>query len=92
MKKDLEKLDLKLLSKQRILFRAFFINVIFVLITWLLLLIPACMYFAVWMTGIPPMMLQMSMMGALALWDILAVLIFLVPAIAIYWERKSMLK
>lgn len=92
MKKNTESIqmyDEKLYRKQRILFRAFFINLLLVLFVWLLSFWPGFMYFISVVTGISIGLLYISWIGWLALWKIAAVLIFLVPAIAIYWERKS---
>ena len=49
MKKDFSgKRQMKLLSKQRILFRAFAVNTLLVLLIWALTFVPAVMYFGVW--------------------------------------------
>jgi len=92
MKKDMNDFvairDEKLLSRQRVLFRAFFINLILGLAVWGLTFVPMFLYVAVWTTGISPMMMYFSMIGGIALWQMLGVVLFLVPALATWWERK----
>lgn len=89
MKKEcIEKRNLKLLSKQRIYFRAFFINFLFVVLVWLMTLCPTLMYFAVRITGISLPYLYVSAISFLAIWMLAGIVFFLVPAIAIWWERK----
>ncbi len=78
----------QLLSRQRIMFRAFFINLILGLLVWGLTFIPAFLYLAVWATGISPMMMYFSMIGGIALWQMLGVVLFLVPAISVWLERR----
>lgn len=91
-KESVELHEMQLLSKQRVLLRAFFINLLLGLIVWGLTFIPAFLYLAVWISGISPMMMYFSMIGGIALWQMLGILIFLVPALAIYWERKTIAK
>lgn len=89
MKKDiLAKKDMKLLSKQRILFRAFGVNTLFVMFIWLLSFFPELMYLGVLITGVSAPMFYVYVVGTLALWGLAGVIMFLVPAIAIWWERK----
>ena len=93
MKKDfIEIQNLKLLSKQRIYFRAFFINFALVVLVWLLTLCPQFMYFAVRITGISLPFLYVSAISFLAIWKLAGVVFFLIPAIAIWWERKMLKK
>lgn len=90
MKKSEKQFDVcadALRIKQRVLFRAFFINVILGLLVWGLTFLPGFLYLAVVVTGISPMMMYFSMIGGIALWQMLGVLIFLVPALAVWWER-----
>jgi len=79
-----------LLTRQRTLFRAFFINIILGLLVGALVFIPGFLYMAVVITGISPMMMYFSMISGIALWQMLGVVLFLVPAIATWWERKTM--
>lgn len=89
MKKDyMEKHNLKLLSKQRIYFRAFLINFLFVVLVWLMTLCPSLMYLAVRITGISLPYLYVSAISFLAIWMLAGIVFFLVPAVAIWWERK----
>lgn len=91
MKKKLqEKNDVKLLSKQRVLFRAFVVNTVLVLLIWALTFIPSLMYFGVLITGVSAPMFYVYAVGTLALWGLAGVIFFLVPGIAIWWERKMM--
>ncbi len=90
MKKDFnEKRDVKLLSKQRILFRAFVVNTVLVLLIWGLTFIPALMYLGVLITGVSAPMFYVYAVGTLALWGLAGVILFLIPAIAVWWERKA---
>ncbi len=91
MKKEYkEMLELKLLSKQRVYFRAFLINLLMVVLVWLLTLWPAFMYFAVRITGISLPYLYVSAISFLAIWKLAGVVFFLVPALAVWWERKML--
>lgn len=89
-KKFQEKNDVKLLSKQRVLFRAFVVNTVLVLLIWALTFIPSLMYFGVLITGVSAPMFYVYAVGTLALWGLAGVIFFLVPGIAIWWERKIM--
>lgn len=90
MKKDfVENFDMKMWFRQRVMFRAFFINLILGLFVWALTaFVPLILYVAVWATGISPMMMYFSIVGGIAFWQMLNVVFFLIPAIAIWWERK----
>ena len=82
--------DFSMRTKMRTLFRAFFINLILGAVALVLTYIPVILYIAVLMTGISPMVVYFSVISAIALWQMLNVIFFLVPAIAIWWERKTM--
>ncbi len=91
MKNDFqEKQDMKLLSKQRVLFRAFILNTILVLFIWLLTFFPELLYIGVRVTGVSGPMFYVYAVGTLALWGLAGVVIFLVPAMALWWERKML--
>lgn len=91
MKNDFqEKQDMKLLSKQRVLFRAFILNTILVLFIWLLTFFPELLYIGVRVTGVSAPMFYVYAVGTLALWGLAGVVIFLVPAMALWWERKML--
>lgn len=79
-----------LYSVQKILLRAFLVNTLMVLFVWLLTFIQGFIFIGVVITGISAPMFYISAIGALAVWGLAGVLLFLVPAIAIWWERKVM--
>lgn len=92
MKKQINENELcaaSLLIRQRTLFRAFFINIILGILVSLMVFIPGFLYMAVVITGISPMMMYFSMISGIALWQMLGVVMFLVPAIATWWERRA---
>ncbi len=89
MKKDFyEMQDAKLATRQRILFRAFWINTALVMLVWLLSFIPQFLFFGALMTGVPGSWFYYLMMCGLALWELIAVIFFLAPAIAVAWTRR----
>ncbi len=89
MKKEyLEIENRKLLSRQRVLLRAFAINLFLGFVCWLLTMVPGVLYFGVWATGFSAMMMYYSVISAIALWQLLNVIFFLVPGVALMWERK----
>ena len=89
MKNDFQEIrNIKLLSKQRVLLRAFAVNTLLVLLIWMLTFVPLLIYFGVWVTGVSAPMFFVYAVGTLALWGLAGVILFLVPAIAIWWERK----
>ena len=79
-----------LLSAQRILFRAFFVYTVLVFLVWLMTFIQGFIFLGVVITGVSAPMFYISAIGALAVWGIAGVALFLVPGIAIWWERKVM--
>jgi len=91
MRKDfIQEQDMKLRIKQRTLFRAFFINLILGIVALVLTYVPVLLYVAVLMTGISPMVMYFSIIGAIAFWQMLGLVFFLVPAIATWWERRAL--
>lgn len=89
MKNDFQEMrNIKLLSKQRVLLRAFAVNTLLVLLIWMLTFVPQLIYFGVWVTGVSAPVFFVYAVGTLALWGLAGVILFLVPAIAIWWERK----
>jgi len=91
MRKDfIQEQDMKLRIKQRTLFRAFFINLILGAIALVLTYVPVLLYVAVWATGISPMVMYFSIISGIAVWQMLGVVLFLVPAIATWWERRTL--
>lgn len=93
MQKDFyKKQNVKLLMRQRILLRAFFVNTVLVLLVWGLTFIPALMYFGVLITGLAAPMFYVYTIGTLALWGLGGVMFFLVPGIAVWWERVVLIR
>ena len=89
MKKEfIEMRDAQLLSKQRVWFRAFVVNTLLVLFIWLMTFIPAFIYLGVLVTGVSAPMFYVYAIGTLAVWGLAGVVLFLGPAIAVWWERK----
>lgn len=91
MKKDfIQEQDMKLRMKHRMLFRAFFINLILGVIVLALTYFPILLYVAVWATGISPMVMYFSIISGIAVWQMLGVVLFLVPGISAWMERRSL--
>lgn len=84
--------DFKLRSKQRIMFRAFAINYVLILITWLLSMSDSFMSWVAYLTNMPFGLLSVQMINWLAIWKIAGVIFFLVPALAAVWERVMLKK
>ena len=81
---------MKLRMKHRMLFRAFFINLILGVIVLALTYFPILLYVAVWATGISPMVMYFSIISGIAVWQMLGVVFFLVPGISAWMERRSL--
>ena len=81
---------MKLRMKHRMLFRAFFINLILGVIALALTYFPILLYVAVWATGISPMVMYFSIISGIAVWQMLGVVFFLVPGISAWMERRSL--
>ncbi len=81
----------KLQTRARILMRSFFINTIFVLFFWVLSFIPGILFFGALLTGVPGAWFYYLMMCGLALWELIAVVFYLVPSLATFWESKKQL-
>lgn len=91
MKKDfIQDQDFKMRLRQRTLFRAFFVNLLFGAFALALTYVPVLLYVAVLLTGISPMVMYFSIISAIALWQLMGVVLFLVPAIAVWWERRTL--
>lgn len=91
MKKDfIQEQDMKLRMKHRMLFRAFFINLILGVVVLALTYFPILLYVAVWATGISPMVMYFSIISGIAVWQMLGVVLFLVPGISAWMERRSL--
>ena len=93
MNKEIKaKYEYKLYMKQCILLRAFFINIAIICIAWLATLSNGLMAWTAFLTNISIEQVYSGMFLLLGVWDVAGVLLFLVPALAIYWERKSLKK
>ncbi len=77
-----------LLSRARVALRAFTLNTLFVLLIWLFSFIPGFLFFGALVTGVPGAWFYYLMVCALALWEMIAVIFFLVPGLAYLWEYK----
>ena len=82
--------NMKLLSIQRTLMRAFVVNTVLVLLVWLLTFVPGFIFMGVLLTGVSAPVFYVYAVGTLAMWGLAGVILFLVPAIAVWWERKLM--
>jgi hypothetical protein len=82
----------KLRVNQNILFRAFVINYIGVLLMWLIGFIHPLMNWLAFLSGVPAAILSIQFLGWLAVWKIAGVVLFLIPALAIWWERCRLRK
>lgn len=90
MKKDLiQQMEMKLHAKYSMLFRSFFINLALGILAWVLTLFPVLLYIAVWATGVSPMLMYFSIIGGIAMWQMLGVIFFLVPAISAWVEYRA---
>ncbi len=91
MRKDfIQEQDMKMRMKQRSPFRAFFINLFLGVIALVLTYFPVLLYVAVLLTEISPMIMYFSIIGGIALWQMLGVVLYLVPAVSIWWERRTL--
>lgn len=91
MKKDfIQAQDLKLRIKHRMLLRAFFINLVLGIIALALTYFPVLLYIGVLATGISPMVMYFSIISGIAVWQMLGVVLFLVPGLAAWMERRSL--
>ncbi len=79
----------KLQTRARILMHSFWINTLFVLGLWIISFIPGFLFMGALITGVPGAWFYYLMMCALALWEMIAVIFYLVPAIATHLEAKK---
>lgn len=86
-KEIIEVTDYKLRIKQRVLFRAFAINILLILIVWLLTFSPAFMGWVAFVLGYSIPATYISLINWIAIWDIAGAVLFLIPGLAIWWER-----
>jgi hypothetical protein len=73
---------------RNVLFRAFIINLIVIVVTWLLSLSSAFTSLMQTFFSFDPHKSHVYMAGIIGIWKILNVVFFLVPAIAIHWEYR----
>ncbi len=81
--------DIRLLTRQRILMRTFVVNTFLVLLTWFFSFIPGFLFMGALITGVPGAWFYYLMMCGLALWELIAVIFFFAPAMAIAWLRRT---
>ena len=75
--------------KRNILFKAFLISYVAVFVVWLISLTPFFGWAFGAFTNFPPEAMGMYMMVMFGVWKIASVVLFLIPALAIWWEMAS---
>jgi hypothetical protein len=73
---------------RNILFKAFIINLVVIVIAWLLSRSSVFTSLMQTFFGIDARQDNMYMAGMIGIWKILNVVLFLIPAIAIHWEYR----
>lgn len=73
---------------RNILFRAFIINLIVIVVAWLLSLSGASTDLMQTFFGFDAHQSRMYIASMIGIWKILNVVLFLIPAIAIHWEYQ----
>jgi len=73
---------------RNILFKAFIINLIIIVVAWLLSLSSVFTNLMQAFFGFDAHQSHMYMAGMIGIWKILNVVLFLIPAIAIHWEYR----
>ena len=74
---------------RNILFKAFIINLIVIVVAWLLSLSSVFTNLMQLFFGFDARQSNMYIAGMIGIWKILNVAIFLIPAIAIHWEYRK---
>lgn len=82
----------KLRTKRNMLFKAFLINYILVFLAWLVSLMPWYQGLAAHFMQTSAANVQMFLMDLFGIWKIAGVVLFLVPAFAVWWEMHSFSK
>lgn len=82
----------KLRRKRNILFRAFLINLVAILIVWLISMTPLAHWVMGRLTPFSAAGANMYIMSLLGIWKIIGYVLFLVPALAIWWEMCDYVK
>ncbi len=86
MKKEMAE---SLALRQKILFRTFWVNTLLVFLVWLISFVPGVLFFGALLTGVPGAWFYYLMMCGLALWELINVIFFLAPAVAVAWVRHT---
>ena len=73
---------------RNILFKAFIINLIVIVVTWLLSLSSVFTNLMQAFFGFDTLQGHMYVAGMIGIWKILNVVLFLIPAIAVHWEYR----
>jgi hypothetical protein len=76
------------LAIRNVLFKAFIINFVLILITWLLSLSGVLTNLMAGFFGFDAAQTNMYVACTIGFWKILNVVFFLIPAIAIHWEYR----
>lgn len=84
--------DNRLYLRQTVLFRAFFINLAFIVVAWGLGFVEPVMEFSADMIHLSVLELDNHLANWLAVWSIAGVVLFFVPAVATYWARFALKK
>ena len=92
MKEMMEHLYHKMRTKRNMLFKAFLINYILVFVAWLVSMMPWYIDLAARFLPMSAPQIQMYLLDIFGLWKIAGVVLFLVPALAIWWEMHSFSK
>jgi len=79
----------KLRMKRNTLFRAFAINYVLVFVAWLVSMTPIYEDLLEYFTHMDVAQGQMFVLDVIGLWKILGVVLFLIPALAIWWEMHA---
>jgi hypothetical protein len=79
----------KMRSKRNILFRAFVINIVLVLAAWLFSMTPLFDGMMSGLFGYSAVDSEIYMLNLLGIWDVAGVVLFLVPALAVWWEMRA---
>ncbi|MCL2339089.1 MAG: hypothetical protein FWC51_04015 [Proteobacteria bacterium] len=80
----------KMQIKRNTLFRAFLINYVAVFIVWLITLTPFYGWAMATFTHFPPEAADLYVMNILGIWKVAGVILFLIPALAIWWEMAAL--
>lgn len=82
----------KMRAKRNFLLRAFVVNYAAIFVAWLVSMAPGFNGLLVWFMHGTAADAHMYMMDMLGFWKILGVVLFLVPALAAWWEMHSLSK